>query len=55
MKRLVERHGADQFVMGSDSPWDDQQAAIAAVREMGLSRDEESAILGGNAARLLGL
>ncbi|MGI5868812.1 MAG: amidohydrolase family protein [Kiritimatiellia bacterium] len=55
MKRLVERHGADKFVMGSDSPWDDPQAAIDAVRELGVSPDEESAILGGNAARLLGL
>lgn len=54
MKRLVTRHGADKFVMGSDSPWDEQQAAIDAVQEMGLSQDEEAAILGGNAARLLG-
>ena len=41
--------------MGSDAPWDDPARAIAAVKALGLPAGDEAAILGGNAARLLGL
>ena len=55
MARIVRRHGADKIVMGSDAPWDDPARAIAAVKALGLPAGDEAAILGGNAARLLGL
>ena len=55
MKRMIETHGHEKFVMGSDSPWGAQTAAIGAIRELGLPKAHQDAILGGNAARLLGL
>lgn len=55
MQRIILSHGADHFVLGSDSPWDNQSSAIASVRNLGLDDAAERAILGENAARLLGL
>ena len=52
---LVRRHGADRVVYGSDWPMADPAAEIAAIRDLGLTDDEVDGILGGNAARLLGL
>jgi aminocarboxymuconate-semialdehyde decarboxylase len=48
--------GADRVLCGSDHPFDmgDLRPA-ASVRAAGLAPDEETAILGGNAERLLGL
>lgn len=53
--RMVRRHGADRILFGTDSPWDPQQASITALKESGLTPEELSAILGDNAAGLLGL
>lgn len=49
--------GAGHLVFGSDFPHEvgDVAKALGSVRGMGLSDEEESAVLGGNAARLLGL
>lgn len=55
MQRIIRTHGAGHFVMGSDSPWDSQASAIATIRKLGLDTAAEGAILGENAARLLGL
>jgi predicted TIM-barrel fold metal-dependent hydrolase len=52
---LIRRHGADRVVYGSDWPMADPAAEIAAIRNLGLTREEEDGILGDNAARLLGL
>jgi predicted TIM-barrel fold metal-dependent hydrolase len=54
LRALIAKHGADKILMGSDSPWATQAEAIADIRALGLSPADESAILGGNAARLLG-
>jgi predicted TIM-barrel fold metal-dependent hydrolase len=48
--RLV---GADRILWGTDYPLLSQAKFLARVRESGLSDEELSAILGGNAARLL--
>ena len=53
--RLVEAVGADHVLFGSDGPWGDAAAEIARLQEMPLPVDDRAAILGGNAARLLGL
>lgn len=53
--RMIRNHGADKFLMGSDSPWEAQTTAIHAIQQLGLSNSDEQAILGGNAARLLNL
>ena len=51
--RMVRNHGAERILFGTDSPWSGQREMIAAVRESGLTVEEQEAILGGNAARLL--
>lgn len=53
-RRLIRKHGAQRVLFGSDSPWEDQAVSAAGVRALGLEPAEEAAILGGNAARLLG-
>ncbi len=55
LRSLVEYVGADHVLLGSDYPFDmGVSDPVGAVRELGLSADAEAAILGGNAARLLG-
>ena len=54
LRGLVEFFGAERVLLGSDYPFDmgvDRPADI--VRALGLAPDDESAILGGNALRLL--
>lgn len=56
LRQLVDFAGADHVVLGSDYPYDmgyDHPADF--VRSAGLSPEVEAAVLGGNAARLLGL
>ncbi len=50
--RIIEKHGCDRIVWGSDFPW----AAMdwSPITQLGLSQDEVEAILGGNMTRLLG-
>ncbi|MFJ8812963.1 amidohydrolase family protein [Amycolatopsis thermoflava] len=55
VRDLVRRHGTDRVVFASDWPMADQGAEIEAIRALGLTEDEIDAVLGGNAARLLGL
>lgn len=55
VRDIISRHGADRVVFGSDWPMADPAAEIAAVRALRLSDDDTEAILGGNAARLLGI
>ncbi|HEY3317920.1 MAG TPA: amidohydrolase family protein [Coriobacteriia bacterium] len=52
---MVERHGAERVLFGSDSPWDDMKAQVERCRALPLSPGDRDAILGGNAAGLLGL
>ena len=47
--------GADHILFGSDFPLRDPAAEIAYIRSIGLPDGDVTAILGGNAARLLGL
>ena len=50
---LVRAFGADRVVFGTDSPWDDQGAALEAIRALTLTEEEKEKILGGNAQRIL--
>ena len=53
---LIRTVGAQRVLMGSDFPWYDPADVIARVRALpGLGEGETAAILGGNAAELLGL
>jgi predicted TIM-barrel fold metal-dependent hydrolase len=55
VKRLIQRHGPDRVIFASDWPMADPAADLAAVRRLGLSPEDEAAVLGGNLERLLGL
>jgi uncharacterized protein len=54
IRTLIRRHGADRVVYGSDWPMADPAAEIAAVRALGLTSEEQDAILGGTLAGILG-
>jgi uncharacterized protein len=52
--QIIERHGTDKIIFGSDWPIVDPADDVVAVRELGLSEEETAGILGGNLLRLLG-
>ena len=53
--RIVRAHGADKILFASDSPWSSAGEEMEALRALPLTQEEKEKILGGNAARLLGL
>lgn len=53
--RIVSKHGYDKILFATDSPWKDQAEEVELVRRVRLPDPAEKAILGGNAAKLLGL
>ncbi len=57
LRHLIERVGVSQVVVGTDYPFDMGSYDVRGLvdRTTGLSPQERAAILGGNAARLLGL
>jgi aminocarboxymuconate-semialdehyde decarboxylase len=54
---LIKRYGADHVLLGSDYPYDmgDNDPVGLVRRVEGLDDKEQAMVLGGNAARLLGL
>lgn len=53
--RIAAKHGFDKILFGTDSPWRDQSEEVKRLLGIKLPQDAINAILGGNAARLLGL
>ena len=53
--RMAEAFGAKRLLFGTDSPWEDQAVEIGKIRSLPLAEKEKASILGGNAAKLLGL
>lgn len=53
--RMVQKHGADRILFGTDSPWSGHKESLAYLKESGLTRDDLSCILGKNASKLLQL
>lgn len=53
--RIGSKHGFDRLLFATDSPWSDQAEEVERLRGMMLPNDVLEMILGGNAARLLGL
>lgn len=51
--RMFNNHPADHLLFGSDSPWEDQSAALKRLRQLPLSQKLLDAILGTNAEELL--
>ncbi len=52
---LCRRHGTDKILFGTDCPWADQKQYVDAFCSLALTQEEQTAILGGNAMKLLGL
>ena len=56
LEYLVKVFGADHIVMGTDYPYDMAETdPVGHVNGTDLTNDQKSAIIGGNAAKLLGL
>ncbi|MGO4384420.1 amidohydrolase family protein [Specibacter sp. RAF43] len=55
IRSLIEAHGFERFVFGSDWPMADPGREIRVIRSIGLSTEAEQAILGNNLAALLGV
>ena len=53
--QLVKAFGPGRIVFGTDCPWADQQSSLEQLRQLPLAEGDRQAILGDNAARLLGL
>ncbi len=53
--RIVEQLGETRILFGTDSPWADQQSEIEKLCSLPLTLQAKQAILGENAANLLGL
>ena len=52
--QLIQAVGADRVMLGSDFPWYDLDYSVERIRSLPLlSQEEKTAILGGNAVRLL--
>jgi aminocarboxymuconate-semialdehyde decarboxylase len=55
LRRLIDDAGPDHVLLGSDRPFDmGSDDPVGDVRALGLGEDAETAVLGGNAERLLG-
>jgi predicted TIM-barrel fold metal-dependent hydrolase len=52
---LIRAHGAGKILFGTDWPWTSQTDQINLLRMLDLPKEQIDGILGGNAAKLLGL
>ncbi len=55
MAAMIKAHGAEKILFGTDSPWTPHSAELDGIRALALSSEEIDAVLGNNAAKLLGL
>jgi predicted TIM-barrel fold metal-dependent hydrolase len=51
--RIVKKHGTDKILFASDSPWSNAKTEAEHIMGLPLTDDEKSAILSGNALRIL--
>ena len=54
-KKIVEKHGVDNILFGSDCPWHTPEEEKRLVESLGLSSDEKERIYHLNAEKLLGI
>ncbi len=55
LHRLLDRHGADFLLFGTDSPWLDQTRQLSLFEQLPLSDDAKRRCLWDNACRFLGI
>ena len=55
VRRILREHPSDRLLFATDWPWLGFAEGISFVRASGLDKAQTDAVLGGNAARLLGL
>jgi len=53
MRELISEIGQERVIFGSDYPWEEPGRAVEIIKGLGLCEEEEQAILGKNAAKLL--
>ena len=53
--RILERHGIDRILFGTDCPWGNAPETAAYLKQVGLAPEENEKIFSGNAKRLLKL
>ena len=51
--QMVHTFGAHRILFGTDSPWTEQRESVRQIKTAPLTTEEQVAILGGNAQRLL--
>lgn len=54
VRRIIDKHGSDKIVFGSDWPMADPAAEIRAIDKLGLTGAAVEGILGGNFQRFMG-
>lgn len=54
-KRIIEEHGADKILFGSDMPWSRTANEARFIKSLDLPEEQTEKILGLNAQKLLGL
>ncbi len=52
---MIRRHGPERVIFGTDYPFARPSDSLVELTSLGLRPEEEEAILGRNAMRLLGL
>lgn len=55
MKKILDRHGTDKILFGSDCPWLDAKTSKEYIQKLGLNPKEEDSIFYNNGAMLLSL
>ena len=50
---IMEKHGSDKILFGSDCPWSDMGKAVDWIKSLSLPKNVEEDIFSGNAKRLL--
>ncbi|MBE6632526.1 MAG: hypothetical protein E7623_07495 [Ruminococcaceae bacterium] len=54
-ERIINTHGAERILFGSDNPWADGRSEYEFIKSLSISEEEKEMILYRNALRLLGL